>query len=177
MAGRRGLGFRVSTAQFARRKLLPQAGVTCQNQERAAHFENHFEGGLMLRQFMIVFTLLTAGVVPLLSQTASNGDHIISTGDLQKAVRAAALTRQDNLAKIDQFFASEPARKAFETFKLDPVRVSQAVSFLSDEELARLAAQTGKLQHDVAAGALTNQQITYILIALATAVIILVLVR
>jgi|SRR5579864_4178980 len=131
----------------------------------------------MLRQFMIVFTLLTAGVLPLLSQTPSDGDHIVSSGDLQKAVRATAQGRQGNLAKIDQFFASEPARKAFETVKLDPVKVSQAVSFLSDEELARLAAQTDKVQRDVAAGALTNQQITYILIALATAVIILVIVR
>jgi hypothetical protein len=131
----------------------------------------------MLRQFMIVFTLLAAGVLPLLSQTPSDGDHIVSTGDLQKAVRAAAQTRQDNLAKIDQFFASEPARKAFETVKLDPVKVSQAVSFLSDDELTRLAAKTDKVQHDLAAGALTNQQITYILIALATAVIILVIVR
>jgi hypothetical protein len=130
----------------------------------------------MLRQFMIVFTLLTAGVLPLLSQTPSDGDHIVSTGDLQKAVRASVRTRQDNLAKIDQFFASEPARKAFETVKLDPVKVSQAVRFLSDEELARLAAQADKVQRDVAAGALTNQQITYILIALATAVIILVIV-
>lgn len=130
----------------------------------------------MLRQFMIVFTLLTAGVVPLLSQTPSDGDHIVSTGDLQKAVRATAQTRQDNLAKIDQFFTSEPARKAFETVKLDPVKVSQAVSFLSDDELARLGAQTDKVHRDVVAGALTNQQITYILIALATAVIILVIV-
>jgi hypothetical protein len=40
----------------------------------------------------------------------------------------------------------------------------------------RLVARTDKLQHDVAAGALSNQQITYILIALATAVIILVIV-
>ena len=130
----------------------------------------------MLRPFMIVFTLLTVGVLPLLSQTASDGDHIVSTGDLQKAVHATAQARQENLAKIDRFFSSEPARKAFETVRLDPVKVSHAVSFLSDEELARLAAQTDKVQSDVAAGALTNQQITYILIALATAVIILVIV-
>ena len=130
----------------------------------------------MLRQFMIVFTLLAAGALPLFSQTPSDGDHIVSTGDLQKAARASAQNRQDNLAKIDQLFSSEPARKAFETVKLDAVKVSQAVSFLSDDELARLAAQTVKVQRDIAAGALTNQQITYILIALATAVIILVIV-
>ena|SRR5215469_9625571 len=130
----------------------------------------------MLRQFTIVLILFSAGVVPLLSQTASDADHIVSTRDLQQAVRATAQARQDNLAKVDQFFSSQPARKAFATVKLDPAKVSHAVSSLSDEELARLATQTDKLQRDVSAGALSNQQITYILIALATAVIILVIV-
>ena len=46
-----------------------------------------------------------------------------------------------------------------------------------DEELARLAARTDKVQRDMAAGALTNQQITYILIALGTAVLVLILVK
>jgi hypothetical protein len=48
---------------------------------------------------------------------------------------------------------------------------------LNDKELARLAAQAEKVQADVAAGALDNhQQISYIIIALATAVLILVIV-
>ena len=130
----------------------------------------------MFRRFMIVLMLLTAGVLPLLSQTTSDGDHIVSARDLQQAMRASGQARQDNLAKIDRFFSSDPARKAFEAVKLDPARASHAVNLLSDKELARLAARTDKLQHDVAAGALSNQQITYILIALATAVIILVIV-
>ncbi len=36
----------------------------------------------MLRQFMIVLMWLAAGVLPLLSQTTSDGDHIVSTRDL-----------------------------------------------------------------------------------------------
>jgi len=47
---------------------------------------------------------------------------------------------------------------------------------LSDEELARLAARTEKVRKDFAAGALTNQQITYIIIALATALIVVIIV-
>lgn len=130
----------------------------------------------MFRQFLIVFALFTAGVSPLASQDVSGDDHIVPARDLQQAVRATAQARHDNLAKLDRFFASEPAKKAFETAKLDPAKISQALAFLSDEELAHLAAKTDQLQQDVAAGALTNQQITYILIALATAVIILVIV-
>jgi hypothetical protein len=126
------------------------------------------------RPLVITLILFTLAVLPLISQTTS--DHIVPAPDLHQAVRAAAQARQDHLTRLDKFFSSEPARKAFETVKLDPAKVSQALAFLNDDELARLAAQSEKIQHDVAAGALTNQQITYILIALGTAVIILVIV-
>jgi hypothetical protein len=123
---------------------------------------------------LLITLILSTLVMPLISQTTS--DHIVPAPDLHQAVRAAAQARQKHLTKLDKFFSSEPARKAFETVKLDPAKVSQALAFLNDDELARLAAQSEKIQHDVAAGALTNQQITYILIALGTAVIILVIV-
>lgn len=126
------------------------------------------------RLLPITLILSTLAALPLMSQTTS--DHIVPAPDLHQAVRAAAQVRQDHLNKLDKFFATEPARKAMETVKLDPAKVSQALALLSDDELARLAAQSDKIQHDVAAGALTNQEITYILIALATAVIILVIV-
>ena len=126
------------------------------------------------RPLLITLILSTMVVMPLISQTTS--DHIVPAPDLHQAVHAAAQARQDHLTRLDKFFTSEPARKAFETVKLDPAKVSQALAFLNDDELARLAAQSEKIQHDVAAGALTNQQITYILIALGTAVIILVIV-
>ena len=123
---------------------------------------------------LLITLILSTLVMPLISQTTS--DHIVPAPDLHQAVRAAGQARQKHLTKLDKFFSSEPARKAFETVKLDPAKDSQALAFLNDDELARLAAQSEKIQHDVAAGALTNQQITYILIALGTAVIILVIV-
>ena len=123
---------------------------------------------------LLITLILSTLVMPLISQTTS--DHIVPAPDLHQAVRAAGQARQKHLTKLDKFFSSEPARKAFETVKLDPAKVSQALALLSDDELARLAAQSEKIHHDVDAGALTNQQITYILIALGTAVIILVIV-
>ena len=131
---------------------------------------------LRFRQSLIMLVLLPVGMLPLASQTTSGGDHVVPAPALHQAVRAASQVRQTNLAKLDRFFSSEPAKKAFATVKLDSASVSQALSLLSDEELARLASRSDKVQNDVAAGALTNQQITYILIALATAVIILVIV-
>jgi len=129
---------------------------------------------LRIRHLPTMLVLLSLGILPLLSETPP--DHIVAAPDLHQAVHSAAQARQDNLAKLDKFFASEPARKALETVKLDPVKVSQALTLLSDEEIANLVARSDKMQSDVAAGSLTNQQITYILIALGTAVIILVIV-
>ena len=55
-------------------------------------------------------------------------------------------------------------------------KVEKAIPLLNDEELSRLASQCRQVESDISAGALSNQEITYILIALATAVIILVIV-
>lgn len=48
---------------------------------------------------------------------------------------------------------------------------------LSDDELAGLASRIDSAQTDFAGGSLDNEHITYIIIALAAAVIVLVLVR
>ncbi len=103
-------------------------------------------------------------------------DHVVSTLEIQKRILAKAQEREDNSRRIQKFFASEPAAGALERVPAVRDEVRQAVSHLDDEELALLATKVGKIQDDFAAGALTNQQLTYIVIALATAVIILVIV-
>ena len=59
---------------------------------------------------------------------------------------------------------------------VDATKVEKAIPLLNDEELSRLASQCNQVERDISAGELNNQEMTYILIALATAVIILVLV-
>lgn len=131
----------------------------------------------MFRQLPIMLVmLLPLCALPLLSQTTAEGDHIVPAPVLHQSVRSAAQAREANLVKIEKLFSSEPAQNAFRTVKIDPAKVTRGISMLSDDEIARLAAQSEKIQNDLAAGALSNQQITYILIALATAVIILVIV-
>jgi hypothetical protein len=88
----------------------------------------------------------------------------------------SAKARQSNLAKVQRFFSSEVVQKTLASAQTDLKKVERALPELSDEELARLASQTDKIETDIAAGALNNQEITYILIALATAVVILVIV-
>lgn len=104
-------------------------------------------------------------------------DHVVPAAELHKQVRSAVRTRASDLAKVKRFLSSEAAAKALKGARLDPASLQKAVPFLSDEELARLASQTEKIQQDFAAGALNNQQLTYIIIALATAVIVLLIVE
>jgi hypothetical protein len=106
---------------------------------------------------------------------AASGNHVVSPAELQQATASVARTRQQNIDKVQKFFSSKQAEKALKSAHLDPVQVKKAVPSLSDQELAQLASRADKAQKDFAAGALNNQQITYILIALGTAVIVLVL--
>jgi hypothetical protein len=129
-----------------------------------------------LRKFMTVFVLGVWGTVSILLPNLIAEDHVVKTSDLHQEILKASESRQSNLAKIQGFFSSESTQKALKNYKLDISKIKSAIPQLSDEELARLAAQTDKIQKDVAGGALTNQQITYIIIALATAVVILIIV-
>jgi hypothetical protein len=121
----------------------------------------------------LVCTLTFALQIPLLA--AQN--HVVSPAELQQATASVARTRQQNITKVEKFFSSERAAKALKSAHLDPTQIKKAVPSLSDQELARLASRADKAQKDFAAGALTNQQITYILIALGTAIIVLILVH
>ena len=127
------------------------------------------------RPFSVFVALLLAVVLPL-PQDVFAQDHVVSARDLHRDLVAAAQARQGNQAKVLKFFSSEQAGKALKSAKLPYEKVQKAVAQLTDDELARLAATTEKVQNDFAAGSLTNQQITYIIIALATAVLILILV-
>ena len=122
---------------------------------------------------LLVFTLVSALLIPqfLMAQTSA-----VSSSELQQAITAAAQTRQKNLDDVRSFFASEHVRAALKSGKLDYRKVDKAVATMSPEELARLAEKTTQIQTDFAAGSLTNQQLTYIVIALGTAVLVLLIV-
>ena len=123
---------------------------------------------------MLVILVLVPGLIVPPDMMAQ--EHVVSSADLRRDLVAAAQVRQDNQAKVVRFFSSDQAKKALQSAGLSYEKIQKAVPQLGDEELVRLASLTDKVQHDFAAGALSNQEITYILIALGTAVIILVLV-
>ncbi len=128
------------------------------------------------RSFLYMGLVLLLVATLALPQSVWAQEHVVTSSDLHKDLVAAAQARQSNQAKALKFFSSDQAKKALKSANLSYERVQKGVSQLTDEELTRLAAQTEKVENGLAAGALTNQQVTYIIIALATAVLILILV-
>jgi len=122
---------------------------------------------------LLVFSL---SLLLLISPTLSAQTQAVSPSELQEVIRDAAKTRQKNRDDVQAFFSSEPARKALKAGKIDYQRVQTAVATLSPEELERLAARTYTVQQDFAGGVLNSQQMTYAIIALATAVLVLIIV-
>ncbi len=116
--------------------------------------------------------LLVGGSQQLFAQ-----EHVVSPDAIQHQLVDSAVQRQKNINTLNTFFGSASAQKALRSAGMSSEQVKRAVAQLSDSELAQLATKADHAQKDFAAGALTNQQITYILIALATAVIVIILVK
>lgn len=102
--------------------------------------------------------------------------HVVTSSGLHQDLAQTLQTRQAREAKLERLLSSEQARKVLKSAGVDYKLVQKGIPLLSDAELARLSARADRAQRDIAAGALTNEQITYILIALATAVIVIILV-
>ena len=110
-----------------------------------------------------------------LSPTLLAQDHVVSSADLHQAARNSAQLRQQNLNKVQSFLSEPRVAAELDKAKIDRAKIQKAVPTLTDDELARLAAKTDKFHRDVAAGTLNNEEITYIIIALVTAVIIIII--
>jgi hypothetical protein len=132
--------------------------------------------GLNLKKLTSIALFLMVGVFFGPTLRLRGEDHLVSPTELHDTLTKSAQTRQKNLEKVQRFFSSERVRKTLASTEIDLKKVENTVHQLNDKELARLATQAEKVQADVAAGALDNQEITYIIIALATAVLILVIV-
>ncbi len=121
-----------------------------------------------------VLTAIFAVPQSLMAQAAV---HVVSPADLQKAALTATQVRQQNLQTVKGFFSSERAEKALKSAHMDPEQVKNAVSSLSDTELAQLASRAQKAQADFAAGTLSDRDLIIILVAIAALILIIVAVR
>ena len=111
-------------------------------------------------------------VPPTLAQ-----DHIVSGTVLKDSLRVAAHERESNVKRVGEFFSSPQVGNVLERFDfLGLERITEAIPTLSDQEIATLADQIEELDKEVKAGGLSNEHLTYIVIALAAAVIVLIIV-
>lgn len=116
-----------------------------------------------------------AAALPLASLWAQD-THVVPLSELHSAVVAAGQQRQENVSRLERFFTGDSAENALQSARLNGSQIRNAIAMLDDQELARLAARAEKANSDFAGGSLTNQELTYIVIALGTAVLILVIV-
>lgn len=100
--------------------------------------------------------------------------HLVSPAELQQHIRSASGARETDLRDAREFFSSEAVSKRLPA-AIDAARVGEILPFLDDAELARLAETARGVDRDLKAGALSNEHLTYIVIALATAVVVILL--
>lgn len=112
-----------------------------------------------------------------LPAAAQQADHAVPAQDLRKDVKKASDTRHADEAAIRGLLSTEQGQKALKSTNTDMQKVDGAVSQLSDEEVARLAAQSRTIQKDIAAGTLSDRDLLIIIVAIAALVLIIVAVR
>ena len=123
-------------------------------------------------QLISVLTLLLFLPAVLMAQ-----GPVVTPSELRNAVRNASEQKQRDLEQVRSFFADPHVKDALAKSGIHYEQVQKAVSSLNADAVAKLASQTSKIQTDFAAGSLTNQQLTYVVIALATAVIVIIAVK
>lgn len=131
---------------------------------------------LKLRNALAIVLMIAFAWLAAPGQTLFGDEHAVSAADLHQALVDSATTRQTNAETVQKFFKSEVVQKTLGHQIVNAAKVEKAIPLLNDEELGRLASQCRQIDRDISGGELNNQEVTYILIALATAVIILVLV-
>jgi len=124
---------------------------------------------------LLLLTGLTIGVSQ--SVLGQEKEHAVSTQDLRKDVQKASADRQANDAAIRELLSTEQGQKALKSTGADFTKVNQAVSQLSDEDAARLAAQSRAVEKDIAAGNISDRDLLIIVVCIAALVLIIVAVR
>lgn len=120
--------------------------------------------------------LVAAFAVPP-TLVAQAPDHLVTPSDLQRAAVDASHARQQNQETLQKFFSTPGAKKAFESAHMNPQEVKNAVSGLSDQEMAQLAQRATKAQSNFAAGQISNHNLLLILVFLAALILIIVAVH
>ena len=131
---------------------------------------------LMWRSLRVITACVLATIFAV-PQNLMAQAHVVSARELQRQAVAASQARQQNLEIVNRFLSSPTAARAIAITHADSQQVKTAVSNLSDQELAQLAARAQKAQADFAAGNMSDRDLLIILIAVVALILIIVAVR
>jgi len=134
---------------------------------------------MKVRTRMCLGLLLVTGLTMGVSQSVlgQEKEHAVSPQELRKDVQKASTDRQSNETAIRELLSTEQGQKALKSSGADFTKVNRAVSQLSDEDAARLAAQSRAVQKDIAAGNFNDRDLLIVLLCIAALVLIIVAVR
>jgi len=125
----------------------------------------------LIRALAILF--VTSAICSISNAQAPDNRHVVAVTELSKDASAPAEARQANETAIRHLMSSEPGQRALGSAKIDYAKVDKAVAQLSDEDVARLATRSREVEHDFAAGSLSDRDLLVIVI-IAVLVIALV---
>jgi hypothetical protein len=132
----------------------------------------------MIHHLRRLLSILLLPAVMLLATIPSNllaQPHVTSPGDLRAELAGSAANRQHRISRLQQFLSTGQAQSTLRTLRVDPAQARQAVSLLSDEELARLTAQVERTEFAGAGLALTNEQVTIIIVGAILIIVVAVI--
>jgi hypothetical protein len=106
--------------------------------------------------------------------------HVVTSQELSKDAARPAETRGANEAALRQLFSSEQAQRALKSANIDYSKVDKAVSQLSDEDLAKLAARSRQVHQNFAggrAGSLSDRDLLIIIIIAVLVIALIAILR
>src|SRR5437868_6804481 len=95
---------------------------------------------------------------------APDDRHVVTLSELSKDSASPAEARRADEIAIRHLMSSEEGQRALQSAKIDYAKVDKAVAQLSDEDVARLAARSRQVEHDFAAGNLSDRDLLIIVI-------------
>jgi hypothetical protein len=125
---------------------------------------------------LVLSTLLCMAGIPWQSQ-GQEKQHVVSLDELKKDAARPAEVRQANEAAVRNLLSTENGQKALKSANLDLQKVDQAVSQLSDEDLAKLAERSRQAQKDFAAGRLSDRDLLWIILIIVAVLILALALR
>jgi len=121
-----------------------------------------------------VFVLLACLVLQAPSKAAPS-DHVVPLQEMERRIAGQSSQRRANLSKVESFLSMNKVEEVMRSARMDPQAIRAAAALLSDDELSRLASRAGSARKDIQGGALSNLELTYVVIALITALVVVII--